>query len=85
LNYSNFNLHFRPTSAAPAPQVEAELSDEAATELVIKVISEEEQKQILNNNWKERLAGLQAASRVCFARFLRLLFVRYANMRFATN
>uniref|UniRef100_H2Z394 TOG domain-containing protein n=1 Tax=Ciona savignyi TaxID=51511 RepID=H2Z394_CIOSA len=40
--------------------VEQELGEAAAEDLVATVISEEEKNQILNNNWKERLAGLQA-------------------------
>ena len=55
-------LLFRPASAEPA--AEAELGEEAVDELILKVISAEEKAQILNMNWKERLAGVQAASQV---------------------
>ena len=37
-------------------------------------MSEEERKQILHTNWKERLAGLQAASQVCTVLSVWLLF-----------
>ena len=58
--------------------MEAELSDDAAMELVLKVINEEQQKQILNPNWKERLAGLQAAFQVISTEFASKSLVSYS-------
>ena len=58
--------------------MEAELSDDAAMELVLKVINEEQQKQILNPNWKERLAGLQAAFQVISTGFASKSLVSYS-------
>uniref|UniRef100_H2Z395 TOG domain-containing protein n=1 Tax=Ciona savignyi TaxID=51511 RepID=H2Z395_CIOSA len=54
------DLQATVSSTSSAPAVEQELGEAAAEDLVATVISEEEKNQILNNNWKERLAGLQA-------------------------
>ncbi|CAK8693087.1 unnamed protein product [Clavelina lepadiformis] len=53
-----------PAKSQPSdgPPPEAELSEVVVDEMIAKVISDEERAQILNNNWKERLAGLQVAA-----------------------
>nr|XP_018670649.1 cytoskeleton-associated protein 5-like [Ciona intestinalis] len=48
------------SAASVEPAVEQELGDAAVDDLIASVITDEERAQILNNNWKERLAGLQS-------------------------
>ena len=53
-----------PHRASDKVVEEKELSDVAVDELIEKVINNEVKTQVLNMNWKERLAGVQATFQV---------------------